>query len=49
MMLEIRGSDGLKVVIKGTRVDLFMSLVCKASLRGMLAARCICLVTKFRL
>ena len=45
-MLERWGSDCLKVVIEGTRVGLFMSLVCKASLRGMLAARCICLVTK---
>ena len=39
----------LKVVIKGACVGSFMSLVCKASLRGMLAACCICLVTKFRL
>ena len=35
------GSDGLKVVIKGTRVGLLTSLVCKASMRGMLAVRCI--------
>ena len=49
MMLEMRGSDGLKVVIKGIRVGLLMSLVCKATLRGMSAARCICLVMKFRL
>ena len=41
--------NGLKVVIKGTRVGLFMSLVCKASLCGMLAARCICLVTLFEI
>ena len=33
--------------MKGTRVGLFMSLVCKASLRGMLADRCICLVFVF--
>ena len=48
LMLEI-GSDGLKVVIKGIRVGLLTSIVCKATLRGKSAARCVCLVTKFRL
>ena len=45
MMLEMCGSDGLKVVINGTRLGLLTSLVCKASLRGTSAARRICLVT----
>ena len=48
-MLEMRGSDGLKVVINGTRLFLLTSLVCKARLRGMSVARCICLVTRLRL
>ena len=42
----MRGSDGLKVVINGIRVGLLPSLVCRASLRGVSAARCICLVTR---
>ena len=29
MMLEIRGSEGLKVRIKGIRLGLLASLVCK--------------------
>ena len=33
MMLEMRGSKGLKVRIKGIRLGLFASLVCKVSLR----------------
>ena len=41
-MLEMRGSEGLKVRIKGIRLGLLPSLVCKVSLRGMSAARCIC-------
>ena len=49
MMLEIRGSDGLKVVIKDIRVGLLTSLVCKATLRRISGARCICLITKVRL
>ena len=43
------GSDGLKVVINGTRLGLLTSLVCKVILRGMSAARRICLVTTLRL
>ena len=39
MMLEMRGSEGLKVRIKGIRLGLLASLVCKVSLRGMSAAR----------
>ena len=49
MMLKRRGRDGLKVVINGTRLSLLTSLDCKVSLRGMTAARRICLVTKLRL
>ena len=49
MMLEMRGSEGLKVRINGIRLDLLASLVCKVSLRGMSAARCISLVRKLRL
>ena len=49
MMLEMRGSDGLNVVINGMRLGLLTSLVCKVSLRGMSEARRICLVTKLRL
>ena len=39
MVQEMRGSDGLKVVINGIRLGLLPSLVCRASLRGMSAAR----------
>ena len=42
------GSAGLKVVIKGTRLGLLTSLVCKVRLQGMSEARRICLVTKLR-
>ena len=50
----MRGSDGLKVVINEVingirRLGLLPSLVCRASLRGMSVARCICLVTRLRL
>ena len=40
-------SDGLKVVMNGTRLALLMSLVCKVSWRGMSAARRICLLTSY--
>ena len=36
------GSDGLNEVKNGIRLGLLTSLVCKGSLRGMSAARCIC-------
>ena len=49
MMLEMGGSDGLKVVVNSIRLGLLTSLVCKESLRGMSVARRICLVTKLRL
>ena len=49
MMLEMRGSEGLKVRIKGMRLGLLAYLVCKVSLRGMSAVRCICLVRKLPL
>ena len=37
------------MVINGIRLGLLTSLVCKVSVRGMSAARRICLVTKLRL
>ena len=37
------------MVINGIRFGLLKSLVCKVSVRGMSAARRICLVTKLRL
>ena len=49
MMLEMWGSDGLKVIMKGMLVSLLTVLFCKVSMRGMSGARCICLVTKLRL
>ena len=48
MMVEMRGSDGLKVVINGIRLSLLMSFVYKVTLLGTSVAR-ICLVTKLRL
>ena len=38
--------EGLKVRMKGIRLGLLASLVCKVSFRGMSAVRCICLVRK---
>ena len=35
--------------MKGMRLGLSVSLGCGVCVRGMSAARCICLVTKFRL
>ena len=49
MTLEMRGSDGLNVVINGIRLGLLTSLVCKVSLRGISAAGRLCVVTKLRL
>ena len=48
-MLKMEGSDGFWVVMKGMRSGLFICLGCRVCMRGMSAARCICLVTKSRL
>ena len=50
-MFDICGSDGLKEIIKGTRLGRLsdVTLTFKATVRGMSVARCICLERKERL